>query len=162
MKKPPKTPRPAHRRKRAAQRNDRTPCHPRNSTPRGNPPDHGTGIASPPYRIEYRDGRRDGNRRKATPHRTTASDGNAGNERETDETGESGVKGERKRRESNKERARENDKNGIREKPEERKSMRIQTETIETETRREQGNGRRRPVGDMGMTIRLCKSRFNR
>lgn len=45
---------------------------------------------------------------------------------------ESGTQGERKRRESNKERTRENDKNGIREEPEERKGVRTTTETIKT------------------------------
>lgn len=48
----------------------------------------------PATHIEYRDGRRDGNRRNATTHSPTARHDREGNERETAKTGRSGVRGE--------------------------------------------------------------------
>lgn len=162
MKKPTKTPLPTHRQgtNRQAERQDTTPTH---ASPRhGTSQRHGTNTASPPHRIEYRDGRRDGNGRKAITHSPTARHDREGNERETAKTGQSDTRRDGKQRENNQRRTRENEENGTRKRIRAHEPHGMSEKNDKNRTRREQGNRRRRPGGDIVMTTQACNSRFNR
>lgn len=166
MKKPTKTPRPTHRQETSRQaettRHPATPATPRHGIihrPRNR---HHLPAHRPEYRDEsYGTGTGGKQQRTAQRHATTG--------RETNGKPQKQGKAAHEVSENDEKTIRDGHGKTIKTAPAREEESANPTETseaskktIKTETSREQGNRRRRPGGDNGMTIRACNSRFNR